>query len=115
MKEITTEITLKLTFIEKVPDDMVDCYTEKEKNPANKIRYEQMVAKELVANKADIRSIKHVVADLPDEYTEIFFDDTTEESSLYPSLVNSFLLSNPKVKTELLNYIEERLKERCKV
>ena len=73
MEEITTEVTLKLTFIEKVPDSMVDQHIEKEKNIANKRKYEQLVAKELGAIKADIRSIKHTLTSIDHE---IFFDDS---------------------------------------
>lgn len=68
MKEVTTELTLKVMFIEKVEDDQVDEYIEHDSEQDTQRRFAEAVAKVLDADKVDVvGKLKHFVMDIKEE------------------------------------------------
>lgn len=64
MKEVTTELTLKVMFIEKVEDDQVDEYIKHDSDPDTQRRFAEAVSKVLDADKVDVvGKLKHFIID----------------------------------------------------
>ena len=64
MKDITTEVTLKITFHEKVDDHDADEYIQHDLDPKTQKKFTDAVATSMGADKVDIiGKVKHFVRD----------------------------------------------------
>lgn len=83
MKEITTEITLKITSIETVNDSEVDEHIEHDRDKDIQKNFAKAVAAVIGADKVDVSKVRHFIMDIDHKEptfitTETFFDDSPQ-------------------------------------